>query len=163
MRHHDENATRCTDTSKLAPPSNDNNPNEHSLVYSLAEKYMPKRFGRGGSSDKRPMLYLAIAAGVGIWLLFAYAIGRIGDVYYDHSITNKQIIINSVTGQPVRKWSELSRAERDVIKEQARVKFPEINKIGSGVNWKPVAKWLAEEKGVTHSNPRDLFRDKSSE
>lgn len=59
----------------------------------------------------------------------------------------------------LRQWSEVPMAERKAIKAAARARFPEIDDIGGGVNWKPISTWLAEVHQVAHSNPRDLFRD----
>lgn len=58
----------------------------------------------------------------------------------------------------LKQWHELNEAEKVAIKAAALRKFPQINRIGEGVSWKPVTEWLAEEKGVIHTNPRDLFR-----
>jgi hypothetical protein len=62
-------------------------------------------------------------------------------------------------GRKLRKWSELSKAERKQIKAETLKKFPDIRNIGDGVNWQPIAEWLAKEKNLSHANPRDLFRE----
>lgn len=63
--------------------------------------------------------------------------------------------------QNIRPWNELTTEEQSAIKEEARKRFPKIDKIGSRVSWKDVSEWMAEEKRVVHSNPRDLFRDRN--
>lgn len=62
------------------------------------------------------------------------------------------------TGE-LRPWSKVPYDEKLAIKAEAREKFPEIKNIGQGVDWQPVSLWLAQEKGVTQGNPRDLFRN----
>ena len=72
---------------------------------------------------------------------------------------NNIINVNSY-GAPLRSWSDIPADQRQAIKVEALLKFPQIKDIGTGIDWKPISKWLAEEKGVIHSNPRDIFRER---
>ncbi len=58
----------------------------------------------------------------------------------------------------MKQWRDLEPVERRLVKQEALKRFPEIHDIGQGVEWRPVAEWMAEEKGVAVSNVRDLFR-----
>ncbi len=100
-----------------------------------------------------------------------YAVSRVGTYNIDNSVRNiadSSVSVQniSVTGnryvKEVRKWSDLPRDEKIVIKAEALATFPKIKKIGTGVDWKPFTEWLIEEKGVVHSNPRDIFRDRAT-
>lgn len=147
---------------------------DYSNKPSRAEQLLKEAFASGNGqrskngSRKHPTINILIV----LFLLASFAgsiLFMLGEHHTapDFSISNSpnstiigsggQITINN--SKPVRQWNELSYDEKTVIKEEALSRFPEIKNIGQGVNWKPIAKWLAEEKGVAHANPRDIFRD----
>jgi hypothetical protein len=140
-------------------PTNDNDVDSQS-IYSLAEKYLPRHLHKEKGDDR--VLYgigVCIVALVGALVFFM--LSRIGNTYYDHSNHVQNITLNSLSlPRELRSWKELSAEEKTAIKLEAKIQFPTIANIGEGVDWKPVAEWLAEKKGVVHSNPRDLFREK---
>lgn len=75
-------------------------------------------------------------------------------------INNGNIILNSsVEKKDLKHWSDLSREEKNVIKQEATRIFPQVKNIGQGVRWAPISQWLANEKRVIHPNVRDIFRN----
>jgi hypothetical protein len=153
-------------------PSNDNHKNESEMIYSLAERFLPDRYlDKESRAVHIPVLHvIAAILMLGILGIAFYAIGKVGNQYIiDNSYTDNSKYIQSINVRnnpyvkDLRKWTELSREEKSAIKQEALIRFPQIKGIGNGVNWRPVAEWLAEDKGVIHSNPRDLFRDRASE
>lgn len=103
----------------------------------------------------------ALAALVVVALFFTF-----GRNTYSIADSNNATIIGSANNvtinnrQTIQVWGDLPMEKREEIKTEAIQKFPQIKNIGQGVDWKPVSRWLAEEKGIVHSNPRDLFRDR---
>jgi len=97
----------------------------------------------------------AIAGAVIAGAMFAREV-NIGNTHSTVDMSQSIVVNQNVMG--LRQWRELPLDERRAIKAEARMVFPQIERIGEGVSWRPVAEWLAEEKGVAVSNVRDLFR-----
>lgn len=77
-----------------------------------------------------------------------------------NSTTNKNITINQRISNvkiELRQWKDIPLEERRIIKEEARVLFPdEIS--GIKRDWNDFANWLAEKHNAVSPSPRDLFR-----
>lgn len=115
------------------------------------------------TSKRQPHWLIIGGAAAGLAVLAIFLI--FGRSAYSIKNSNNATIIGSANNvtinnhQTVQVWQDLSPEKREEIKEEAIQKFPQIKNIGQGVDWKPVAKWLVEEKGIIHTNPRDLFRN----
>jgi len=109
----------------------------------------------------------------GKWPLFLMWVLLIAAMYFfttagqNYSIQNSRdstIIANAhnVTinqGKQLRQWGDLPLQERRNIKQEIWDRFPDIAG-GQVQDWRPVAEWLAQEKGVITPSPRDLFRER---
>lgn len=108
-----------------------------------------------------PVLLIVATALIVLGLLF-WGLNKNG--YFIIGSDNSTIVGSisnfTINQAPMRQWSQLSASEREKIKQEAIEKFPQIRNIGQGIEWAPISKWMAEEKHVTHSNPRDLFRER---
>jgi hypothetical protein len=131
-----------------------------------AEKALKARVQRDYRGINFPKKTQTITlAGIAAGVLITLALLSQGESNNIKNNNNSTIISNSTVetflyeNRPnLRQWHELSKQEKTAFKEEAIRKFPEIKRIGQGVSWKPIAEWMAEEKGIIHSNPRDLFR-----
>ena len=111
------------------------------------EKDLPNK--RKVELPHRAIIFLVLGFIFAVFLVY-----RIGD---NNSINHSNIITN-ISYNELKHWKELTDEEKENIKLEAVETFPQMKNIGNGVSWKPITEWLAQEKGVLHNNPRDLFR-----
>ena len=78
---------------------------------------------------------------------------------HDNQINQGTINLYNASGKPVRQWSDLSFDERMTIKDEIREKFPNVAN-GEDRDFRPVLKWMIDERNVTSPSPRDLFRNR---
>jgi len=77
-----------------------------------------------------------------------------------HTNDDKQEVVFKpvIKGEDFVYWSDLAKEDKKIIINETIEKFPEIKELGSGVNWRPITMWLAQEKGIIYSLTRDIFR-----
>lgn len=122
------------------------------------QRYLENKLREALASGKsKPSLALLAALVLALLMLGPKIIGSDNKLNFFGQQSN----VGSITvynDRPLRYWSELSEEEKVAIKQEARHKFPEIieNK-GKYVSWKPITKWLNEEKRVVVADTRSLF------
>lgn len=133
-----------------------------------ADKSLDQLFLRMNErEEKKKSLYIKLGGGALALLIVTGAFwfsqkGGGGWISVSNS-KNTSIISNAgnvvINNAPIniRQWNDLDSRERDQVREELLQQFPEI-RTKSRMDWRPVTKWLAEEKGIITPSPRDMFR-----